>query len=169
MKTKELKKKEEDAKLEKRLQRESRIQSIREKKFQDELLQHQKSLNYKRNAQQVKLCQKVYKLASELEKSKLLQEKREFKETQEKKKQANKLMVDGIENYYKNQIQLLKERIENERLERRVANEAQQQALTRMKRDLNEQKKKEVQRYLQLLQQEDERYEFESSNIGRIE
>lgn len=30
-------------------------------------------------------------------------------------------MVDAIENYYKNQIQLLKERIENERSERRVA------------------------------------------------
>lgn len=30
-------------------------------------------------------------------------------------------MVDAIENYYKNQIQLLKERIESERFERRVA------------------------------------------------
>ena len=32
------------------------------------------------------LCQKVYKLASELEKNKLLQEKREYKENQVKKK-----------------------------------------------------------------------------------
>jgi len=78
-------------------------------------------------------------------------------------------MVDAIENYYKNQIQLLKERIENERSERRVAQMAQQQALTRMKRELNEQKKREVDRYLQLLRQEDDRYEFESSNVGRIE
>ena len=46
---------------------------------------------------------------------------------------------------------------------------AQQQALTRMKKELNEQKKREVDRYLQLLRQEDERYEFESSNVGRIE
>ena len=72
IKAKELKKREEDAQVEKRLQRESRIQAIREKKFQEELLSHQKSLNYKRNAQQVLLCQKVYKLASELEKNKLL-------------------------------------------------------------------------------------------------
>ena len=60
-------------------------------------------------------------MASELEKSKLLQEKREYKETQEKKRLQNRLMVDAIETYYKNQIQLLKERIENERFERRVA------------------------------------------------
>jgi len=38
-----------------------------------------------------------------------------------------------------------------------------------MKRELNEQKKREVDRYLQLLKQEDDRYEFESSNVGRIE
>jgi hypothetical protein len=51
MKTKEQRKKEEEGKVEKRMQRETRIQSIRERKFQEELLQHQKSLNYKRNAQ----------------------------------------------------------------------------------------------------------------------
>jgi hypothetical protein len=126
-------------------------------------------LNYKRNAQQVMLCQKVYKLASDLEKNKLLQEKREYKETQQRKKLQNRLMVDAIETYYKNQVQMLKERIESERFERRVAQQAQQQALNRMKKELAEQKKREVDRYLQLLKQEDSRYEFESSNIGKIE
>jgi hypothetical protein len=43
-------------------------------------------------------------LASDLEKNKLLQEKREYKETQEKKKIQNRLMVDAIETYYKNQV-----------------------------------------------------------------
>ena len=168
-KAKEFKKQGEEGKVEKRQHRDSKTQAIRERKFQEELLQHQKSLNYKRNAQQVKLCQKVYKLASELEKNKLLSEKKEYKETQEKKRVQNRLMVDSIETYYKNQIQLLKERIENERFERRVAQQAQQHALTRMKKELNDQKKREVDRYLQLLRQEDDRYEFESSNIGKIE
>lgn len=81
----------------------------------------------------------------------------------------NRLMVDAIETYYKNQISLLKERIESERFERRVAQQAQQSALTRMKKELNEQKRREVERYLQLLKQEDSRYEFESSNVGKIE
>ncbi len=78
-------------------------------------------------------------------------------------------MVDAIENYYHNQIQMLKERIESERFERRVAQQAQQQALAKMKKELNEQKKREVDRYLLLLRQEDDRYEFESSNVGKIE
>jgi hypothetical protein len=58
-----------------------KLNQIREKRFEDELLNQQKSLMYKRNAQQVRLCQKVYKLASDLEKNKLLEEKREFRET----------------------------------------------------------------------------------------
>ena len=45
---------------------------------------------YKRNAQQVRLCQKVYKLASQLEKNKLLEEKKEFRQVQEEKLQQKK-------------------------------------------------------------------------------
>lgn len=80
---------------------------------------------YKRNAQQVRLCQKVYKLASDLEKNKLLEEKREFRETQEKKKQQKKSMVDNIESFYRDKIGMLKERIETERFERKIAQQAQ--------------------------------------------
>lgn len=71
----------EQARAEKQVQREIKLTKIREKKFEEELINQQKSLMYKRNAQQVRLCQKVYKLASELEKNKLLEEKKEFRET----------------------------------------------------------------------------------------
>ena len=57
-----------------------KLKQIREKKFEEELINQQKSLMYKRNAQQVRLCQKVYQLASNLEKNKLLEEKRQFLE-----------------------------------------------------------------------------------------
>lgn len=179
MKQKEMRKKQDESKTQKKVQREVKIQTIKEKKFQDELLNHQKSLNYKRNAQQVRLCQKVYKLASELEKNKLLAEKKDFKENIQKKKQQSKLMVDALENFYKNMISMLKEKIENEKFERRIASQAQQQviysviynsqAMSRMKRELNHQKKQEVERYLQLLKQEDERYDFESTNLQKME
>jgi hypothetical protein len=56
MKQRESRKRIEDTKGQKSVAREQKIQSIKERKFQDELLNHQKSLNFKRNAQQVKLC-----------------------------------------------------------------------------------------------------------------
>ena len=102
-----------------------KLKQIREKKFEEELLNQQKSLMYKRNAQQVRLCQKVYKLASDLEKNKLLEEKRAFRETQEQKLNQKKQIVDGIEKFYRDKISMLKDRIEAEKGERRIAQTAQ--------------------------------------------
>lgn len=56
--------------------RDEKIKNIKQRKFEDEMLAQQKSQMIKRNAQQVRLCKKVYKLASDLEKNKLLEEKK---------------------------------------------------------------------------------------------
>ena len=79
---------------------------------------------FKRNAQQVRLCKKVYKLASDLEKNKLLEEKKKYKENEIKKLSQKKVMVDTIENYYKDKISMLKERIDSEKFERKIAQDA---------------------------------------------
>lgn len=65
-----------------------------------------------------------------------------------KKKEEKKRTIDAIETYYKDRINMLKERIENERFERKIAQQAQSTALSKMKRELNNAKKKEVDRYL---------------------
>lgn len=81
----------------------------------------------------MRLCEKVYRLASELEKNKLLEEKKEYALSQEAKKSQKKQMVDSIETFYKDKISMLKDRIETERFERKIAKQAQQEALGRMK------------------------------------
>ena len=132
-----------------------KLKQIREKKFEEDLINQQKSLMYKRNAQQVRLCQKVYRLASNLEKNKLLEEKKNFMDNQVMKKTQKKQMVDCIENFYRDKINMLRERIETEKFERKIAQNAQVEALSRMKRELDLGKKKEIQKYLALLKQED--------------
>ena len=57
-------------------------------------------------------------------------------------------MVQTIENYYKDKIMMLKDRIETEKVDRHIANEAQKKALHQMKRELDDQKRKEVHRYI---------------------
>lgn len=141
----------EQAAAHKQVSREHKLKGIRQKRFEDELINQQKSLMYKRNAQQVRLCEKVYKLASDLEKNKLLEEKREFMENQNVKRHEKRKMVDSIETFYKDKINMLKERIETERFERRIAKQAQQEALGRMRHDLNHQKRGEISKYLALL------------------
>ncbi len=146
-----------------------KLKQIREKKFEEELINQQKSLMYKRNAQQVRLCQKVYRLASDLEKNKLLEEKKAFLANENLKKTQKRLMVDGIENFYRDKINMLRERIETEKFERRIAQNAQMEALLRMKRELDLSKKKEIQKYLTLLKQEDQKYDFQSGNLNKLE
>jgi hypothetical protein len=119
--------------VERQVHREVKLKQIRQKRFEEELVNQQKSLMYKRNAQQVRLCEKVYRLASNLEKNKLLEEKREYMESQGQKKVQKKQMVDAIETFYKDKITMLKERIGNERFERKIAKQAQTQALGRMR------------------------------------
>ncbi len=60
-------------------------------------------------------------------------------------------MISTIENFYKDKINMLKERIDKEKFERKIAQEAQKKALAQMKKELDDQKRKEVQRYIQLL------------------
>ena len=162
-------KEQEQRRIERQIAREMKLKTIREKKFEEELINQQKSLMYKRNAQQVRLCQKVYRLASDLEKNKLLEEKKTFLENQSLKKTQKKLMVDGIENFYKDKINMLRERISTEKFERKIAQNAQVEALSRMKRELDLSKKKEIQKYLVLLKQEDQKYDFQSSNLNKLE
>ena len=47
--------------------RDDKIKAIKQKKFEEQMLNQQRSQMFKRNAQQVRLCKKVYKLASDLE------------------------------------------------------------------------------------------------------
>lgn len=65
--------------------RDEKIKAIKQKKFEEQMLNQQRSQMFKRNAQQVRLCKKVYKLASDLEKNKLLEEKQRYKESEVKK------------------------------------------------------------------------------------
>jgi len=60
------------------------------------------------------------------------------------KKTQKRVMVDSIENFYKDKIHMLRERISNEKFERKIAQNAQVEALSRMKRELDLSKKKEI-------------------------
>lgn len=81
-KKKEDKKAADQKKAEKNLVRDEKIKAIKQKRFEEEMLAQQRSQMFKRNAQQVRLCKKVYKLASDLEKNKLLDEKKMYKEVE---------------------------------------------------------------------------------------
>ena len=148
-----------------------------EKKFKDQMKQNQKMLASKREDFQKDLCQKVYKLATQLEKRKLVDQKKLFKEEELKKREQSEKIMSSMDTYYKDRIQILKENIYNTKFERQIAAQSQKevrfriyainvriQILERLKRDLNDKKKKEIERYLQVLKTQDANYKTTNYN-----
>ena len=112
LKIQETKRQQDLKRAEKIAAREEKIQQMKQKKFEEGMLTQQRSQIIKRNAQQARLCKKVYKLASDLEKDKLLEEKKIAREKEMQKVSQRQAMVNTIENYYKDKIEMLKERID---------------------------------------------------------
>lgn len=52
------------------------------------------------------------------------------------KNKEKSIIVDGIENFYKDKISMLRERVETERFEQKIASQAQLEALHRMRREV---------------------------------
>lgn len=78
-------------------------------------------------------------------------------------------MIDNIDAFFRDKISMLKDRIETERFERKIAQQAQKEALSRMKREITNKKKKELDRYLFLLKLEDQKFDMQSANMGSLE
>lgn len=85
LKLQENKRQQDLRRAEKIAHREDKIAQMKQKKFEEGMITQQRSQIIKRNAQQARLCKKVYKLASDLEKDKLLEEKKQQKEQDHQK------------------------------------------------------------------------------------
>lgn len=118
--------------------RDEKIKELRQKRFEDEMLGQQRSQIVKRSAQQIRLQKKVMRLASDFEKSKVIEERKRAREAEKSQLHSKKAMVETIENYFKDRISMLKDRIDQEKFDRKVANEAQKHAMAQMKRELDD-------------------------------
>uniref|UniRef100_A0A7S3MYC9 Uncharacterized protein n=1 Tax=Strombidium inclinatum TaxID=197538 RepID=A0A7S3MYC9_9SPIT len=123
----------------------------------------------KRDSQQKRLQKKVDKLALDFEKNKRLEEKKVYKEHEAKKKTEKQMLINKIETFYKDKINMLKDRITQEKMERNLAEEAQKKAVSQRKKELDDMRRREVQRYIQILQQQDDKFDVNNLNLGKYE
>ncbi len=132
--------------------RDSRIERIRTAKFQQELKNKQLSKMKKRDAQQVKLCKKIFKLASDLEKKKLIDEKKQAKKIREKRKQDKLKKLQALEQKFQNEMNLVHDKILQEKADREITRFAQTQAMAEWKKDLKEKRNSEMTKYIEQLE-----------------
>ena len=110
---------------------------IRMNNFQKELKNKQLSKMLKRDAQQVKLCKKIFRLASDLEKKKLIDEKKLARQERDKRKKDKLTKIGALEQKFLNEIELVREKIEQEKADRKIAQFAQTQALHEWRKDID--------------------------------
>ena len=148
--------------------RDQRIDEIREQRFERELLQQQEALQLKRVSQQEFVARRVFKLAADLEKAKLVEEKREFREARRRKEEIAQVRLARVENRYRRQHDLKKEQMTEERFRRTVELEAQRKVCAQARQETRQKKRAELERYMDRLRQEDQRYDFENNNLEEL-
>lgn len=130
--SKEQKQKKKGAVLRKKnKRRDNKVDRIRMTKFQSELRNKQLSKMKKRDSQQVKLCKKIFRLASDLEKNKLIDEKKLAKKVREDRKKTKMVKLKALENKFTNQMDIIHETIQQEKLNRKITKFAQTQVRKR--------------------------------------
>ena len=117
--------------------RDSKTEKIRMRKFADKTKNKQLSVLKKRDSQQVKMCMKIFKLAGDLEKKKLIDEKTQAKKARDKRRRKKLNQMASIESKFKNEVNIVREKIHQEKLDRKVSKYAQTQALSSWKKDMN--------------------------------
>ena len=148
--------------------RDQRIDEIREQRFERELVQQQEALQLKRVSQQEFVARRVFKLAADLEKAKLVEEKREFREARRRKEEIAQVRLARVENRYRRQHDLKKEQMTEERFRRTVELEAQRKVCAQARQETRQKKRAELERYMDRLRQEDQRYDFENNNLEEL-
>lgn len=71
----------------------------------------QKSLYFKLRDQKVNYLRKIHKIIFELEKRKIIDEKKMYKEERDRRNEQTKTLIDQMENYHRDQVDILKEKI----------------------------------------------------------
>jgi hypothetical protein len=149
--------------------REKRVEKIKNKNFNQEIKNKQKSRILKRDAVQTKINRRLQNLASKLEKEKIIEEKRQLKDFNVKLAEDKRNMTDAFTKFFDDQISVTKEQIEVEKQNRLLIEQAETKQLYQWKKEVNRKQKHKLDKYLSLLEQEDERYEVENMDLSRME
>ena len=142
---------------------------MKSQKFTEEVINRQKSRMMKRDALQTKINKRLQNLAGKLEKEKIIEEKKQLKDFNEKLAEDKRVMVEAFTKYFDDQITLTRERIEEEKRNKRIMEQAENKTMAQWKQDVNRKQKRKLDKLLNRLDQEDVRYEVENLDLEKME
>lgn len=153
----------------KKAKKEKRIEKVKCDRFSQEIYNKQKSRMLKRDAKQVIINRRLQELASKLEKEKIIEEKKMIKDFNSKLAKDKKIMLESFQQFWSDQIKMTKEKVSEEKDKRRLAELAEIEALSEWKKEINTKQKQKLEKLLNILEQQDQKYEVENLDLEKME
>jgi hypothetical protein len=153
----------------KNFRKKMRSERIRDEGLKREFENQQKSLYFKMRDEKVNYLRRIHKTIFELEKKRIIDDKKNYMEFRTSKNMETGNMIESIKNQYKNKLNILKENNTNQQNERKIASEAQRTFLKTLENELKMDQMKEVERLKDKWRLEKERFEMMIKDEGFLE
>ena len=141
-----------------------KAKEIEARKTENEIERRRKAQEVRNYHNQVKFCNEIYQRALELEKEKKIEKMRKKREQNKKENEEKREAMERIENYYKDQIKVLREILENEKKQKEIEHRAHIKFLSTFAKEKRDEYKKELDNIFLRFEQEEKRNEFERKN-----
>lgn len=147
---------------------EKRMQSARSRQYYDEYQVRMRSKMMKRRTREEMIFRKLFKDGIEIQKERIKDLRKYAKEQRDKQATKQRNEVESLENYYRDQFDMLAESITNERQEIFVREKAQQKVLEQMKKELRKKMEKEIKELQDQLVRDDDDAYFRQLDADRV-
>ena len=141
-----------------------KTKEIEARKTEIEIERRRKAQEVRNHHNQIKFCNEIYQRALQLEKEKNLEKIKKKREINKKENEDKRLAMERIENYYKDQIRLLREILANEKKQKEIEHRAHIQMLSKLEKEKRNEYKKELDNIFDRFDQEEKKNEFERKN-----
>ncbi|KAJ8302079.1 hypothetical protein KUTeg_021066 [Tegillarca granosa] len=147
---------------------EKRIQSARSRKYYDDYQVRLRSKMLKRGTREEMIFKKLFKEGLDIQKDRIRELRKYAKEQRDAQSKHQRNEVESIENYYRDQFDMLAESITKERHELMIREKAQQKVLEQMKKELRKKMEKEIKDLQEQLCRDDDDAYFRQLDADRV-
>ena len=98
-----------------------------------------------------------------------MRKNKQLKDFSQRLAEDKKTMVEAFTKFFDDQISCTREKIQEEKFNKKLVEQAERNQISQWKQDLNKKQKSKLEKYKNRLDQEDMRYEVENLDLEKME
>ncbi|XP_021350941.1 centrosomal protein of 95 kDa-like [Mizuhopecten yessoensis] len=147
---------------------EKRTQSAKTRQYYDEYQVRMRSKMLKRRTKEEMVFKKLFKDGLDIQKDRVKELRKYAKEQRDSQSKVQRNEVESLENYYRDQFDMLAESVTKERKETQTREKAQQKVLEQMKKELRRKMEQEIRELQDQLCRDDDDAYFRQLDADRV-